>query len=367
MKKLIFCFLMALFIIGACGTRIENKIDQNGTPPEAPAYTLIAAPTAAPTPISYTIVPKPTEVPTLHVSNGFTADYEIKDNKFTLVDYSYDQPIVHYYIGIRTEETPPYGEAVIYTHYHEGIRPVADGGYLPVQLFMLSSDIRGILGEYRVFPFSNAKPPVTQETLDFISSIFRVYINDKQVYCELKGYMTQGIEYYGMVFPIDDLDADGINTFRMELGFKEDLITAFSKPGQDDQISYEGNRDVNNPLRYVEGSINSIEPNPDGTVIIKLTSVSNYNKEYHTPASDPDWPFNVGYEFAFVLKRLPEFQIEIGDIVVLCTSLMLAPNHPSLFRGAVVMYKKTDDGYFDSKEQMVEMPPVCYTDEDIFK
>lgn len=116
-------------------------------------------------------------------------------------------------------------------------------------------------------------------------------------------------------------------------------------------------------LRYVEGTIQSIQANSDSTATLYLKVIKNY-KSAADPVDDPNYPYQTGASVSFIIQGTNGMDIQQGNDIVLYAGTMSTESGLDQFNGAAVMYLKTDSGYVNSVGQAVTMPPAEYPDFD---
>jgi hypothetical protein len=110
-------------------------------------------------------------------------------------------------------------------------------------------------------------------------------------------------------------------------------------------------------LRYVGGTVDSIQKNTDGTAVVNLQVTVNYHVGTD-PVDNPNFPFSIGHTADFILQCLPKPGVNKGDYVVLyeCDVTPLSGSVDQ-FVGATIMYFKKGKGFFDINGRTVTMPP----------
>lgn len=110
-------------------------------------------------------------------------------------------------------------------------------------------------------------------------------------------------------------------------------------------------------LRYVGGTVDSIQKNTDGTAVVSLQVAVNYHVGTD-PVDNPNFPFSIGHTVDFILQCLPKSGVNKGDYVVLyeCDVTPLSGTVDQ-FVGATIMYFKKDKDFFDINGRTVTMPP----------
>jgi hypothetical protein len=121
-------------------------------------------------------------------------------------------------------------------------------------------------------------------------------------------------------------------------------------------------------LRYVEGSVVSVNQDSDGTAILKLEIVKNFHNGADPMGGAGD-PYKIGSVQKFVLQRLPGISLKAGeDIVIYQCGVYPLSGSMNQFLGAAIRYYKKSGAYYDLSGEKVTMPPKEYPEfYDIFK
>lgn len=113
-------------------------------------------------------------------------------------------------------------------------------------------------------------------------------------------------------------------------------------------------------LRYVEGTVVSLQKNTDGTAVLKLKIITNYHSGTD-PLNSPDDPFKIGGTEEFILQKLPKTALTVGeDIVLYEADVYPLSGSMDQFKGALVRYYKQNGKYVDLNGKAAAMPPEDY-------
>lgn len=124
---------------------------------------------------------------------------------------------------------------------------------------------------------------------------------------------------------------------------------------------------VDHFICYTEGSIVSFDIDSTGIVKLSLKVFTNYHVG-NDPIGNSNLPWAPGSVLTFILRRMPEIPINVGeDVVVYQSHMTTSPDGDDpIFLAAVVMYYKENEKYFDMENNEVTMPPSQCPSADVF-
>lgn len=124
---------------------------------------------------------------------------------------------------------------------------------------------------------------------------------------------------------------------------------------------------VDHCIRYTEGTAVSLNTGPDGTVKLGLRVLTNYYGS-NDPVENSTYPCSPGSLQIFILRRMPEIPLYVGeDLVVYEVHMTTDPKTDTpKFLAGLVMYYSEDGVYYDMAHKKIEMPPSQYPSYDVF-